>query len=208
MATTFTRLAGLSGFVGSILLGILMLAPALFPDSQPFGSLVYGSGTLLLAVFAAGMYRAGNGRLGITARAALVVTLAAFLSIAVLAVLDMFTRLGWGSFEELWPVLVVSAALAFAGLAIYAFAATAAGAIPAWAGVPLGAGGTVFVALLVTAIIAGDRPAGTAGQAIDMAAIGSLIVSAASIAAIGLMLAIGRMPGPSSSPRSVARPST
>lgn len=208
MTSTFTRVAGLAGLVGSIVPAALLAAPALFPDNDFLQAPFYGGGALLLAVFAAGLYRAGTERLGNVARVGLVVALAAFLSTAAIAALDTFTRLGWGNYEWLWPVLVTSAGVMFAGLAIYAAGATVAGAIPAWAGIPLAIGGAAFVSLLVAAVVMGDRAVDAAGEVFGMAATASIVLVTAAVGALGLMLALGRMPAPAESSRTLPSPST
>lgn len=212
MNWTFTRLAGLAGLAGGIMLAALLVVPALIPDNDFFQAPFYGGGALLLAVFAAGLYRAGKGRLGIVPKAGLVVALAAFLSVAVIAVFDSFTRLGWGNYEWLWPVMVTAAGLMFAGLAVYAAGATMARAIPAWAGIPLAIGGAIFVALLITAVVVGDRAVDAMGEPITWAATASIVLVTAAVALLGLMLALGRIPGtddvPVASPRSLPRPTT
>jgi hypothetical protein len=203
MTSTFTKLAGLAGLAGSIVLAALLVAPALVPDNDFLQAPFYGSGALLLAVFAVGLYRAGTGRLGIVARVGLVVALAAFLSTAVIAVLDIFTSLGWGNYEWLWPVLVTSAGLMFGGLAVYAVGAMLARAIPGWAGIPLAVGGAAFVALLVAAVVIGDRAVDAGGPVFGIAATASIVLVTAAVAALGLMLALERMPAPTESPRSL-----
>jgi hypothetical protein len=212
MTLTFPRLAGLAGLAGSLVLAALLLVPVLVPDNDFLQAPFFGGGALLLVVFAAGLYRAGKGRLGMVAKAGLMVALAAFLSIAVLAVLDTFSRLGWGDYEWLWPVLVISAGLMFAGLAVYAAGAMLARAIPAWAGIPLAVGGAMFAALEVAAIVIGDRPLDAMREAVNMAAMVSVVLVTAAVGLLGLMLALGRIPGtddvPVSSPRSLPKPST
>ncbi|HET9494698.1 MAG TPA: hypothetical protein VFR15_10745 [Chloroflexia bacterium] len=207
MTSTFTRVAGLAGLVGSIVLAALMVAPALIPDNDFLQAPFYGGGAVLLAVFAAGLYRAGTERLGIMGKVGLGAALAAFLSLATIAAFDVFTRLGWGNYEWLWPVLVTSAGVMFAGLAIYSAGATAAGAIPAWAGIPLAIGGAAFVALLIAAVVVGDRAVDAASEVFSTAAIASMVLVAAAVAALGLMLALGRIPGTSESPRTLPSPS-
>jgi hypothetical protein len=212
MTSTFTRVAGLAGLVGSIVLAALLVAPALFPDNDFLQAPFYGGGALLLAVFAAGLYRANTGRVGIVAKAGLVVALAAFLLTAVIAVLDTFQRLDWGNYDWLWPVLVASAGLMFGGLAVYAAGATMARAIPLWAGIPLAIGGAAFLALLITAAIIGNMAVDAAGDVFSTAATVSMVLVTAAVAALALVLALGRLPGtddvPVASPRSLPKPST
>jgi hypothetical protein len=208
MTSTFTRVAGLAGLVGSIVLAALLVVPALFPDNDFLQAPFYGGGALLLAVFAAGLYRAGTERLGIVARVGLVAALAAFLSTAAIAALDTFTRLGWGNYEWLWPALVTSAGLMFGGLAVYAIGAMMARAIAVWAGIPLAVGGAAFVSLLVAAVVMGDRAVDAAGQVYSTVAIASIVLVAAAVAALGLMLALERMPAPAESSRTLPSPST
>jgi hypothetical protein len=208
MTSTFTRLAGLAGLLGSLALVGMMVAPVLFPNNDILSAPFYGGGALLLALFGVGLYRAGSERTGTVAKAGMVVAIAAFVSIAIVAVLDIFSRTGLGNFDWLWSVLMVSTGLMFGGLAVYAIGAMAARAIPGWAGIPLAVGGAGFVLLLIASIIIGDRAVDAAGQVFSTAATASVVLVTAAVAALGLMLTLERPPAPAESPGSLARPST
>jgi hypothetical protein len=214
MTSTFTRIAGLAGLAGSLVLAALLVAPVLFPNTEAISAPFYGGGALLLAVFAAGLFRAGRGQTGIVAKIALAVAFAAFLTVAVVAVFDVFTRLGWGDYEWLWPVLVISAGLMFGGLAVYAAAATITRTIPRWAAIPLVIGGATFVALMIATIVMGDRRPDSVSQAINTAASASVALVTVSVGLLAMMLALGRIPGtgdvavPAGPGRTLSRPST
>jgi hypothetical protein len=195
-------------------LAALLVAPILFPNTEAISAPFYGGGALLLAVFAAGLFRAGSRQAGIVAKIGLAVAIAAFLAVAVVALFDVLTRLGWGNYEWLWPVLVISAGLMFGGLAVHATGAMLARAIPTWAGIPLAVGGAAFVALLVAAAVMGNRAVDAAGDVFGMAASASIALVTASLGLLALMLALGRIPStgdvaiPTGSRRTLSRPST
>jgi pyrimidine-specific ribonucleoside hydrolase len=204
MSWTFARLAGLAGLVGSIVLAGMLLVPVLNLDNDTLGAPLYGASTLLLAVFAVGLYRAGNGRLNIAAKAGLVGAIAGLLGIATIAVMDIFSA----GYDWLWYVFLASIALAFAGFAVYGAGATIARAIPAWIGIPLAAGGAVFVAIEVLFVVMGDRITRSADQALNVAGIVAVTLVLAGCGLLGVMLALERIPGPAAPARSLTRTST
>jgi hypothetical protein len=61
---------------------------------------------------------------------------------------------------------------------------------------------------LIAAVVMGDRAVDAAGEVFRMAAMASMALVAAALAALGLMLALGRIPGTTESPRTLPRPST
>lgn len=143
MSKSFTRIGGLAGLVGSVLVIAAILFGALFPNNNIPSAPIYGVGALLLLINVVSLLLERKGSPKALAVLSLAVVLLSLAGITVYAVLDMLAR---GSVENAWYVLVTALLLTILGISTYAVTALVARALAVWVSLPLAVTG---IALLV-----------------------------------------------------------
>lgn len=218
MSWTFSKLAGLAGLVGSILLIVTILVGVVAPNTGIPPAPFFGAGAVLLGIAMFGLLTTSANRLGLLGKAGLIISLIALLWLSVYAVLSIILGETSATLDGLWVFNIVALLLLTGGLAAYGANALTVKAVPSWAGVPMVLAGTIllldFAVWGAISVLAGSNPSGTVNTAQQLIFQLAIALSILSCGAAGLALILrsdmewGVARDATSTPSSVPKPST